>query len=106
MNEVVMQTAEPDSTGEATERLVKKLDSNYAKADLKQVYANATQLNSDEINQLLRIFEYFEDLFDVILGDSDTDPINLELNPDSKPFNSKYYPVPRINKYISCKELK
>ena len=34
MREVVMQTAEPASTREATERMVKILDIAYAKADL------------------------------------------------------------------------
>ena len=44
------------------------------------------------------ILEYFEDLFDGTLVDWDTDPVELELKKGSKPFNSKYYPVPRINK--------
>ena len=30
----------------------------------------------------------------------------MELKPDSKPFNCKYYPLPRINKENYCKELK
>ena len=59
MHEVVMWTAEPDSTREATEILVKIIDINYVKADLKQVADNATQLNSEERTQLLRLLEYF-----------------------------------------------
>ena len=47
MNELVMQTAEPDSAREATERLGRILDSNYAKADLKQVADNATHMNGE-----------------------------------------------------------
>ena len=47
MREVVMQTAEPDSAREATERLGRILDSNYAKADLKQVADNATHMNAE-----------------------------------------------------------
>ena len=35
MREVVMQTSEPDSTREATERLVKILESNYSRRYLK-----------------------------------------------------------------------
>ena len=42
-----MQTAEPDSAREATEKMVKILDSTYVKADLKQIANNATQLNSE-----------------------------------------------------------
>ena len=64
MIKVVMQTEEPVSTREDTERLVKILDSTYAKIDLEQVSANATHLNAEEINQLLRLLKYFEGLFD------------------------------------------
>ena len=35
MHEVVMQTIEPDSIREATERMVNFFDSSYAKSDLK-----------------------------------------------------------------------
>ena len=45
MREVVMQTAEPASTREDTERMVKTLDSTYAKSDLEQL-VNDIQLNS------------------------------------------------------------
>ena len=48
MREVVMQTAELDSTREATERLVKITDSTYAKENLNQLSNNATQLNAEE----------------------------------------------------------
>ena len=56
--------------------------------------------------QLIRLLEDFEDLFDVIIGDWNTDPIDLELNPYSKPSNCKYYPVTIINKETFCKEIK
>ena len=42
-----MQTAEQASTREATERMVKILDSIYSKADLEQVVANASQMNTE-----------------------------------------------------------
>ena len=63
-------------------------------------------MNYYEGTQLLRLLEYFEDLFDGTLGDRDTVSVDLELKPGSKPFNSKYYMVPRINKENFCKELK
>ena len=52
-----MQTVEPSSTRETIERLVKILDSNYVKADLKKVAANTTHPNTEERNLLLRILE-------------------------------------------------
>ena len=106
MREVVMQTAETDFTREATCRLVKILNSNYAKEDLKHLADNATQLNSEEITQLLIPLKDFEDLFDGNLGDWDTDTVNMDLKPGSKPFNSKYYKVPIIKKETFFKELK
>ena len=45
-------------------------------------------------------------MFDGTLCDWTTDPIDLELNPDSKPFNSIYYLVPIINKETFLNELK
>ena len=69
IREVVMHTAEPDSTREATEKMVKILDSTYEKACLKQVADNSTQMNSEERTQLLSLPEDFEELFDGTLGD-------------------------------------
>ena len=93
-----MNTTEPASIGEATTRRVKILNSTYAKADLKKAANNANQLNAEEKNLLLSLLEDSEDLFDVTLGDWDTEPVDLELKPYSKPFNSRYYLVPRIIK--------
>ena len=105
MREVVMQTAEPASTWEATDIMVKIIYITYAKADLEQV-VNDIQMNAEERNLLPSLLEDFEDLFYGTLGDWDTEPVDLELNPDSKPFNSRYYLVPRINKEIFWKQLK
>ena len=106
VREVVMQNAEPASTRAATDILVKIFNITYSKAFLKQVADNTTQINDEEITQLLTILEGLEDFFDVILGDWYTEPIDLELNPGSKPYNSKYYLVPRISEEIFQKELK
>ena len=59
MREVVIKTTEIAPTREATEILVKILHSTYGKADLKWVANNATQMKSEEINQLLRLLGYF-----------------------------------------------
>ena len=83
---------------------MKVLVSNYAKGYLKQVFANATQLNAEERTKLIRLLVDFKDLFDDTLLDWDTEPVDIELNPNSKPFHFKYYPLPRINKEAFCKE--
>ena len=84
---------------------MKILSIAYSKEDLEQVANNTTQLNSEERTQLLRILQKFEDLFDGNLAGWDTEPIDLELNLGSKPFNCKYYHVPRINKENFHKDL-
>ena len=76
MRKVVMQTAEPASTQEATERMVKTLDSTYAKSYIKQV-VNSSQLNAEERTLLLSLIRDFEYLFDGTLGDWSTDPVGL-----------------------------
>ena len=98
INEVVMNTTEKNSTRESTHSLVELLRSNYAKEYLEQVAANTTHLNAEYITQLLILLEDFEDFFGGTLGDWDTEPADLELNPDSKPFYCKHYTVPRIKK--------
>ena len=99
MREVVMQIAEPVSKREATERLEKITNITYANAELESAASNKQK------TQLISIPKYFEDLFNVTLGYWDTEPVNLELNPNSKPFNCKYYPVPRTNKDNFHKDL-
>ena len=105
MRKVVMQTSEPVSTREATERLVKILDSTYAKDDLQQVAANTIHMISEDRTELPRLIQDFEYLFDGTIGDWDTDTIDLELNPYYKTVNFKYDLVPRINKDKFLKEL-
>ena len=97
MRMVVIQTAEPASTIEATVIFLKIIDTIYAKVELKQVANNATRLNTEERTQLLSLLEDFEDFFDGTLGEWDTEPVKLYPKLGSKPFNSKHYPVPRIN---------
>ena len=85
--------------------MVKILDSTYAKAYLEHV-VNASHMNAEERTLLLSLMEDFEDLFGGTLGNWATKPVDLELKPDSKPFNSRYYLVPRINKETLRKEIK
>ena len=105
IRQIMTQTAEPIATQEATERIVKILDSKYEKADLDEVAANAEQLNKPQQRKLLSLLKDFEDLFDGTLGHWETEPIDIELKPDHKPSSARYYPVPRINKATFKKEL-
>ena len=105
IHEIIKQTAEPLATQEATERAIKILDSNYEAADLDKIANNAEQLNDEQRAKLLVLLKDFEDVFDGTLGKWKTEPVDIELKPDAKPVNSRYYPVPRINKETFKKEL-
>jgi len=93
------------STSNATDRAVRILDSNYQAADLDEIVENANQLNSKEKALLLNLLKDFEDLFDGTLGHWNTEPVDIELEDNVKPSNSRYYPVPRINKDAFRKEI-
>ena len=54
---------------------------------------------------ILGILNEFEDLFDGNLVRWDTEPVNIELKPDSKPFDNKYQPTPIIKKETLRKDL-
>ena len=84
--------------------MVKILNSTYAKADLEKV-VKAIKLNDEEKTFFLSLLKYFEELFDYTLSDWATEPIGLELKLDSKPFNIRYHPVPRIKKWKILKDL-
>ena len=101
---VIIQNAEAASTQEDTERMVKILNRTYSKVNMRQV-VNASQLNDEETTLLLSLLKDVEDLFDGTLGDWATEPVDLELKADTKPFNRRYYPVPRFNKEKFRKEL-
>ena len=69
IREVVMYTAEPVSTREATEILLKILDSIYPKAYLQQVANNTTHINAEERTKLIWLLGVFKDLFGGNIGD-------------------------------------
>ena len=89
ISEVVIQTEGSSSIREATEWMVKIFDSAYVKLDLKKVADNASQMNYGERNLLLSLLKDFEELCDGTLGERAANPVDLELNPYSKPFNSR-----------------
>ena len=89
MSEVVMHTAEPQFAKEATEIMAKIIDSTYDKSYLEQVVANEVQPEVDDridLPSLLNELEYF---FDETIGEWGTHTLELELNTNSKPVNSK-----------------
>ena len=105
MEEVVMQTEEPDSTIESTYIVVNILYSIYAQACIHKVAQSAVQIDRNHWKKPLGILKGFEDLFDITLGNWETNTINLEVKPGYKPFNAIYFLVLNINKETFRKVL-
>ena len=76
------------------ERIQRILDIKYAPADLNQVVQDCTHLTDAEKSELGKVLAKYQDLFDGTLGTWKTDPIELELRPEAKPYHAKPYPVP------------
>ena len=96
---------EPDSTKEATKRVIKILDARYEKANLDQVANAAEHLTSQQREQLLKLLRQYEDLFDGTLGEWNTQPVDFDLLPDAKPYHGKPFPVPKVHLDTLKKEL-
>ena len=97
---------EPQSTQEATERVVNILDTKYEKADLQSVVStNCSHLSLQDQNKLLELLTEFEELFDGTLGDWKTDPVSFELKEGTKPYHGRSYPVPKAYKDTTIREL-
>jgi len=97
---------EPESTQEATKRAVHILDAKYEKADLQSVVdTNCKHLSLDERQSLLDLLNEFEDLFDGTLGDWKTEPVSFELKEGAKPYHGRPYPVPKVHKETTKKEV-
>ena len=96
----------PHSTQEATKQVVHMLDAKYLKADLQSVVsANCTHLSRQDQNKFLDLLTEHVELFDGTLGDWNTEPVSFELKEGAKPYHDRPYPVPKIRKETTIKEL-
>ena len=95
---------DPDTTD--IERIQRTLDVKYAPADLEAEVNKSEELTIEQQNQLLNLLLKFEDLFDGKLGTWLTEPIDIELKPDVKPYHAKPYPVPHSQEQKLKNEVK
>jgi hypothetical protein len=80
---------EPKSTLEATQHVVKILDAKYEKGDLNAVVKETcNHMRASDQEKLLKLLTEFEDLFDGILGDWDTELVSLKLRECAKPYHA------------------
>lgn len=92
LSQELLYSHDPDTT--EAERIKHIIDAKYSPADLTKVVAENPILNHNQQAQLLQLLNKFEPLFDGTLGTWLTDPVNIELKPDSKPYHARPYPVP------------
>ena len=76
---MIKEVKEPIVTEEATKRMIKILDSNYKKANLRDVVKLAVHLKEKEREQLYKLLVKYQEIFDGTLGEWETDPVYFEL---------------------------
>ena len=79
LRSTILRLIEPKTTKEATERVVKILDSKYEKANLNKIVEGAKNLDKDQKQILLKLLMQYKTLFDGTLGRWNTTPVNIEL---------------------------
>ena len=98
-NAIIQNINEPIITQQATDRMIKILDSKYEKANLREVVKGAKHLHQTQRDKLYQLLLKYEDIFDGTLGEWEGDPVNFELIDDAKPHSQRHYPVP--HSYLS-----
>ena len=86
---------EPQSTLEATKRLIEILDAKYEKANLRAITKEdcLNHLSATEKEQLLKLLQEFEELFDGTLGDWDCNLVSLQLKERAQPYHGRPFPI-------------
>ena len=107
-NSIYQSTStEPQSTLEATKRLVEILDAKYEKANLRAITEAdcLNHLSATERNKLLQLLQEFEELFDGTLGDWDCNPVSLQLKEGAQPYHGRSFPIPKKHVETLKKEI-
>jgi hypothetical protein len=83
----------------------KKLDAKYEMADLDNYFMLIKHLDNKQKISLKSFLNEYKHLFDAMLGDWKTDPVDLRLKPGEMPFQLSPFPVPEIHEEIFKKEI-
>ncbi len=97
---------EPESTHNATKRVVEILGAKYDKADIPSIVKNnCAHLSMPHWNLLLTLLLKYEELFDGMLRDWKLPPVSFELKEGAKLYHGRPYPIPKIHKATLIKEI-
>jgi hypothetical protein len=81
-----------DTNAERNQNIV---ESKYCPADLSKIVAECNLLSTNQQEKLHKLLKKCAHLFDGILGNWKTDPVDMELKgKNEKPYHAKPYPVP------------
>jgi hypothetical protein len=79
---------EPQSTQDATKRVMWILDAKYQKADLQAIVKDKCKhLSADQQKKLLQLLTKYELLFDGTLGDWKTKPVSFQSKEGVSPYH-------------------
>jgi hypothetical protein len=97
---------EPQSTKDATKCVTQILDAKYQKADLQSIVRdNCKHLSADQQKKLLQLLKKYKSLFDGTLGDRKTKLVSFQLKEGVSPYHGQAFPVPKIYKDTTTKEV-
>ena len=88
---------EPDSMEAEMKRLRDILDCKYQPADLAQVAKSCENLTQSQQKELHKLLIKHEKLFDGSLGRMKSEPYDIKLKPNTKPYHAKRFPIPHIH---------
>ena len=97
----------PDFMKEATRRMFSSsMHANeYEKHNYRDMVLKCDHLSDYEKTSLLNLFSEFQDLFSGDLGEVPGKPIKLKVKPNTKPYCSRPYTVPKAFEKIARKEV-
>lgn len=95
LNLIEEEFYESKRINESTAQMTRILDAHYNKADLYQITEVCIHLIPEQRLQLRQALLKYEYLFSGILGMWQTSPIELELQPNVRPYHAKPYMIPK-----------
>ncbi|HEY9708671.1 MAG TPA: reverse transcriptase family protein, partial [Oculatellaceae cyanobacterium] len=102
---IYLENFESEMAQAMSSRVNRILDAKYEKADLVQLSQNCTHLSEQQQTQLLTLLQKYEDLFDGTLGEWKGTDIDIELQPNAKPYHAAPFPVPQVYEATLKKEV-
>jgi hypothetical protein len=97
---------DPQSTQDATKRVMRTLDAKYQKADLQSIVRdNCKHLSTAQQKKLMQLLKKYKLLFDGTLGDWKTKLVSFQLKGGVSTYHGQALPMPKVYKETIIKEV-